>query len=342
MSKRSSATMETSTSTSSSATSAAVPAGQPPQKKQKTHHPVLSFFITCNPNKKREAPAIKPPPYDDTDLFYIGYVQHQGGKKQKLHWHCIVQFRTKKTYEQVKAWYGCNWIKIQSLKDFGQAQKYLTDGHTVVVNFEDFGRYHTGTFRTDIEFAIHCAKRGKTQAYARRKRSTLYNMRQETIDRIWVDYAPKPDFQVRLQHDWQLELIQRIDAELSIPKENMDAMDWRFIHFVYNASGNSSKTAFMKYCLLHYDTFSPRPAKLADILHAYQGQRVVILDIPMSTDDIYVAWGTCEQIKDGVWFSPKYNSGVKYRTSSAVVIVFSNHPPPECKFSQDRIKLITI
>lgn len=320
--------------------SAAGSAKQPAKKRQKTHHPVLAFFITCNPNKKRDAAAVKPPEYDETDLFFLGYIQHLGVKKNKLHWHAVVQFRTKKTYEQVKAWYGCNWIKVQSLKDYAQALKYLTDGHQAMTDYVSWGRYHTGTFRNDLEFAIHCAKRGKTQQYARQKRTSLYSMRKETLDQIWKDYAPKPDFGVSLKYDWQHEFVAMIDTELAIV--NKDDMDWRTIHYVYNRSGNAGKTAFTKYLHLHYDVFVPRPAKLADILYAYDGQRIVVLDVPMSTDDLFVAWGSLEQIKDGSWFAAKYNSQVRFRTCSAIVFIFSNHPAPETKYSEDRLVLHTI
>lgn len=339
--KRRTPSASASSSTTSATTTASTTEG-PPQKKQKTHHRCLAFFITCNPNKKQECPAVKPPPFHEEDLYFLGHSKHLGAKKKKEHWHAIVQFRTKKTYAEVKEWYGCHWIKLQTLKCYSKAVEYLNDDHCeTLVPFESFGSYTDGSFRTDIEFAVHCAKKGRTKAYARKKRHSLYRI-PAALDQIWKDYAPRPDFQIHLRHDWQLELIAVIDAELSKPLDDLPSMDWRTIHYVFNASGNCGKTEFAKYCQKEYETFVCRPAKTADILFSYQGQRVAILDIPKSVDDVFVAWNAMEQIKDGVWYSAKFKSDCLFRASSCVVIVFSNSPPPETRYSDDRIKLITI
>lgn len=122
--------------------------------------------------------------------------------------------------------------------------------------------------------------------------------------------------------------------------ELMKVPDDRSIVWVYDKNGGIGKTFFCKYMYTNYDAFYCSPAKGADIIHMYNNQRIILYDIPRCVDEEYVNWGVIEKLKDGIVFSGKYNSCLKYRNANAHLMVFSNNMPPLAKFSADRIKFL--
>lgn len=120
------------------------------------------------------------------------------------------------------------------------------------------------------------------------------------------------------------------------------APDDRTIHWVYDKEGGKGKTYLCKYLVANKNAFYSSPSKGQDILYAYNNQDIILYDIPRCCEEEYINWGTIEKLKDGIYFSGKFNSTTKYRQTNAHIIVFSNSPPPEDKFSLDRINLITL
>lgn len=68
---------------------------------------------------------------------------------------------------------------------------------------------------------------------------------------------------------------------------------------------------------------------------------IIIVDIPRASDVRYVSWAGLEKIKDGKFFSPKYESGM-CRFNSPHIIIFSNFPPPWERMSEDRWKVFNV
>lgn len=80
--------------------------------------------------------------------------------------------------------------------------------------------------------------------------------------------------------------------------------------------------------------------KTADILYGYSGQKIVVMDLARDSHD-YVNYGALEQLKNGLVYNTKYESGMRMFETPHVV-VFSNFPPDESKISSDRVKLTTL
>lgn len=109
----------------------------------------------------------------------------------------------------------------------------------------------------------------------------------------------------------------------------------RQIHWYYEEYGNSGKTWFTRFlvCFRHAVRFSN--AKSADIAYAIRGSpRVVVFDYSRSQEE-QINYAVLEDIKNGLIFSPKYESTSKM-FEVPHVIVFANWPPNESKMSQDR------
>lgn len=65
--------------------------------------------------------------------------------------------------------------------------------------------------------------------------------------------------------------------------------------------------------------------------------KIIIIDIPRYNMD-YISYGGMEEIKNGCFFSSKYEGGMVLMNSPHV-IVFANQPPDEGMMSKDRWKV---
>lgn len=108
----------------------------------------------------------------------------------------------------------------------------------------------------------------------------------------------------------------------------------RHIIWIYDKKGNNGKTHLAKYLVDNHNAFYTNGGKHADILYAYKGQPIVILDYPRDSEE-YVSYGMIEQLKNGIFFSPKYESQMK-RFNTPHVVVMANFKPDTTKMSRDR------
>lgn len=110
----------------------------------------------------------------------------------------------------------------------------------------------------------------------------------------------------------------------------------RRIYVFVDPVGGAGKTAFYEHLaatLPGVEYF--RSAKPADLAFHLNRPRIAIFDFVRSTEG-YNPWSFVEQVKDGLVFSPKYESGLK-RFPQPHVVVFSNSSlPPDC-LSADRV-----
>ncbi|AGC55146.1 replication associated protein [Cyanoramphus nest associated circular X DNA virus] len=108
----------------------------------------------------------------------------------------------------------------------------------------------------------------------------------------------------------------------------------RAVHWFWDAEGNTGKTFIAKYLVLLHDAVRFENGKSADIKYAYKGQRIVIFDFSRSQTD-HINYEVMESVKNGIVFSPKYESGMKvFRTPH--MICFANERPDTSNMSMDR------
>lgn len=124
---------------------------------------------------------------------------------------------------------------------------------------------------------------------------------------------------------WQQRVLDVIDGPV----------DPRTIYWVFDAFGNHGKTYLATYLTDSKDAFYSNGGKATDITYAYTGQPICIFDYVRDSAE-YVNYGVIEQLKNGILFSPKYESGLK-RFPVPHVFVFANFRPAADKFSVDRL-----
>ena len=165
-----------------------------------------------------------------------------------------------------------------------------------------------------------------------------------------INYCTKRD--TRLEGPWSFNLV--LPQELNVllaselrPWQKMVvnvldmAPDTRTINWFYEEQGNMGKTALAKYICTKYKALYVT-GKAADIKYAVSnylkenGNKIDVLvcDYVRSMED-YVSYQALEELKNGIFFSPKYESGMVMYNSPHVV-VFANFAPDLAKLSADR------
>lgn len=130
-------------------------------------------------------------------------------------------------------------------------------------------------------------------------------------------------------NQFQLKYFQKdvIDIINQVP-------DSRKVHWFFDYQGNAGKTWLSTLLVCRYNAVRFENAKSADIKHAYNGQPIVVFDLSRSSVE-HINYEVIEAIKNGIFFSSKYESKMKiYPTPH--VIVFANISPDTTKLSFDR------
>ena len=124
------------------------------------------------------------------------------------------------------------------------------------------------------------------------------------------------------------------------------APDDRSIYWFYDVHGGVGKTAMAKYLCIKGQCVYVN-GKASDVKYAVCKTReagidvkCVIWGIPRQSQD-YVSYAAIEEVKDGLFFSNKYESGTVVMNSPHI-FVFCNFYPEVTKLSQDRWRIFDI
>ena len=113
--------------------------------------------------------------------------------------------------------------------------------------------------------------------------------------------------------------------------------DDRSIHWIWEETGGLGKSRFSRHLAAHHGAIR-MTGRYEDMAHAFNHHKVAIFDIPREHGDLRPFYSMAEQLKDGIIFSPKYDSRMKIFLRPHVIF-YSNDPPPEGVWSADRLKV---
>lgn len=131
---------------------------------------------------------------------------------------------------------------------------------------------------------------------------------------------------------WQLALLKILEED----------PDEREIIWIYEETGGTGKTAFMKYCFANMKAI-PVSGKGSDIKFAIYNYGIkkgyypdiIFVDLPRSFDTSFLSYTALEEVKNGCFFVNKYESDAILIPTPHVVI-FANEFPDVNKLSKDR------
>lgn len=163
------------------------------------------------------------------------------------------------------------------------------------------------------------------------KQAVKYCQKMDTrIDGPWI--SGFPNFNVNVITDlreWQWKFLSEVYAR------NND----RRVFWIFDEKGGSGKTALAKWLVCRKDALYVS-GKAADIKYALSEHleekeiKMVIFDYPRSQKE-YISYGAIEEVKNGLFFSNKYESKMSI-FNPPIVIIFANFLPDVSQLSLDR------
>lgn len=137
--------------------------------------------------------------------------------------------------------------------------------------------------------------------------------------------------------EWQQNILNIINTE---PND-------RSIHWIYDKEGNKGKSFLTTY-LDFYEKTIITNGKASDVFNCVKNYldtekispKIIILDVPRSNLE-YISYLAIEKMKDGLFYSGKYEGG-RIRLIPFHLFIFANEKPIESKLTKDRIELINI
>ena len=143
------------------------------------------------------------------------------------------------------------------------------------------------------------------------------------------------DNTVRVEEPWGWQLW--VKHLISQPPDN------RTIHWFWDDQGNMGKSTLVKWLCVKHDA-QVCAGKAGDmkcqIASCGTPPKIVVFDVPRSNLD-YISYTGIEEIKNGCFSSPKYESRM-YCMNHPHVIVFANEPPNTRKLSLDRWHVVNL
>jgi hypothetical protein len=263
--------------------------------------------------------------------------QGQGGNTRPparaRRWCFTLNNYGKEEYERLKCWLDTK-TQYSLGEEIGENGTPHLQGYFEVKNpvkFETLRRvnerWHLEAAKGDRDSNYrYTTKDGKYVTNITPKRSNVEQMH----DRILSKYESvvwKP---------WQQAIIDIVEGE----------PDCRTIYWFWEREGNVGKTFLAKYLVLKYKAIIAN-GKTSDIFNLIRSEleedrppRDVIVDIPRSNLD-YVNYGALEKLKDGCFYSGKYEGGMCVYEDINLICV-ANKMPEMGQMSLDRWKIIEI
>lgn len=184
--------------------------------------------------------------------------------------------------------------------------------------------------RTDLDSFKDAVKEGATMDELLEDHSSVVAKHPGFVSLYRSRHAKRQRIETDALHPWQQWTIDLLKSE---PQE-------RPVFWYYDPIGGHGKTWLSKYLIQEFpgQVFYSNGGKSADILFGYQGEKIVIFDYTRDYQE-FVGYGPMEQLKNGIMYSPKYQSVLKH-FDTPHVIVFANFSPEYNKLSQDRWRVI--
>lgn len=194
--------------------------------------------------------------------------------------------------------------------------------------------------RTDLESATAVLKDAQGTVRQRMKRLAeefptavvKHHKGFEYLARL-TEHTPAVDAPAQWR-EWQSALLAYLESEEAIA-------DDRTIVWVTDPAGGMGKSTLVRYLVANAGA-TMLNGKIADMAHAYAGEGICLFDVTRTQlehmDHLY---SFAEALKNGVIFSPKYESGMKVFKPPRVVF-FANTTFSPGKWTPDRVHEIVI
>jgi len=276
--------------------------------------------------------------YQTGKVDYICF-QKENGETGTPHLQAYAVFPKRIRLTGVKKLLGRRIHAVRSNGSPSSNRAYCSKEETAEANtFEEFGtlpsdttsgaRTDFETFRLAVEEGLRCKKKARTDfpdlvaKYPRWCYDIIADQKDVSVEEHQL-------------YEWQNDL----KATLEAPPNDREVI------FIVDTEGNTGKTWFAKhYTKTHSDAQFMEPSKKADMAYALQDSlRVLFINVTRTSEsnNLDYLYSFVESVKDGMVFSPKYESRMKYYDKVHVVIMM-NMEPNMSLLSADRYNIINL
>ncbi|QUS52615.1 replication protein A [Mute swan feces associated circular virus 13] len=298
-----------------------------------SRHPIKQWVFTINnwTTTEYEDLAASAP-----TLWKYLIIGKETGEEGTPHLQCFGILNTKRRLRQVKQLPGLSRAHLEMAQGTPiQASDYCKKDK----DFEEFGELPTSQgkrneFERFREWLLAQEER-PTDAELFIEFPSLYGRYRQNLLHIMDVVIPRPRLvpESAELRQWQRTIDQRVR-----PDGQFNHNDRR-VFVIVDTVGNSGKSFMTRWWLSDIDIKSQvlMVGRRDDLAHAIDAEcELFIFDIPRGELQFF-QWSIVEQLKNGIIFSPKYQSGNKFlRKGSATVVVFTNEEPDRTKLSKDR------
>jgi hypothetical protein len=271
-------------------------------------------------------------------LPYVKYgvIGREGeGPGKTRHLQGYLRFDRTRRFAAIKAeWASINGNTVhfaKSRRGFKANFKYCTkEGDWI----EWGDRPEQSGTRNDIKQMLDLVRNGKTDLEIAEELPSEYTKYYKCINEFREKLNTKKGeddladyFAGKELRDWQQFIYERLIVQGE-----------RKVLWISDAIGNSGKTWFSKWLVWKQKAFYCQGGRNNDVSCAYQNQKFVIFDLCRDTQKD-APYSMIEQMKNGLIWSPKYQSHTKVN-SYAKVLVVANWMPNLTKLSNDRWDII--
>lgn len=186
--------------------------------------------------------------------------------------------------------------------------------------------------RNDLAHAIEALHASKESTIADKLRDVAaaepaaYVKYYKGLEALAKALKPKMNYSIFAPRRWQKDLI----SALALPADD------RTILWFTDYAGGAGKSTVVKHCVARGGI--TLTGRLADMAYAYNGEPMVFFDVTRTqAEHMDHLYQFAEQLKNGIVFSSKYESGTKCFDPPHVVF-FANQGPHPGKWSEDRCK----
>lgn len=298
-----------------------------------TQHAIKRWIIVVNNWTDDELQALQE---SASTLWQYLIIAKEVGESGTPHLQCFGILKNKRRRRQVSQLPGLSRAHLEMARG---TNKEASDYCKKTPDYDEYGELPASQgkrneFERFREWLIEQDSR-PTDAEVFIEFPSLYGRYRQNLQHIMDIVIPRPrlvpeNAQLR---QWQ----QRLD-DLVRPDGHFNHHDRR-VFVVVDQLGNSGKSFMTRWWLSDIDIKSQvlMVGKRDDLACAIDPQNeLFVFDIPRGELQ-YFQWSIVEQLKNGVVFSPKYQSGTKFlRNGPATVVVFTNEEPDRTKLSTDR------
>ena len=284
----------------------------------------------------------------------IKYIILQGEycKDKKKHIQGFIQFHSKKEMTFIKKLLQDNTLHIEKMRGTPkQARDYCSDIYT------DEKGESKDIWMKHIEY-------GELDETTERQRSDLIELKNKIVEgqrlnKILLDSDDNKEIHNILMYNKTLKALElevrqnKCKNDLVEEYKKTEWKEWqqkilakleekpdgRTIQWIHENTGNIGKSYLGDYIVANKDAFHITGGKKADILFAYEGQEIIIIDLPRddteNKDQQEYIYNVIETLLGRVYLNTKYESKMVFKPK-AHIIIFANNPPKTSKLSNDR------